>query len=187
MLARGDGIESFKPTELFEEEGWISAVTFSSDACVFVGGRRGRVGRSHIAKFSDGKLANVLTRRHEEWVRQVAISGDHQLLALQEDFSSGLIHVYLLKSLGNEPVFKVSGHAHRTVAVAFSPDSTQLITGGDDGTARFWDTESGELVGTLDASERVRFIGFIPQSPDMVTASPEGWLRFWKRGPAFAP
>ncbi len=142
----------------------------------------GRLGASFVGELVDGKLENIVQASHAEWVRQIAISPDGKLVALQEDFSSGLIYVYQIDRY-KEPLLKVRSHSARTIGVAFTPDGTQLITGGDDLNIRFWDMRrSGELAGTLYAGERVRYIGFLPNH-DMIAASPDGWLCVWKYQP----
>ena len=40
-----------------------------------------------------------------------------------------------------------AGHPGPVLAVAVTPDGTQIITAGDDGTARIWDRASGQQVG----------------------------------------
>ncbi|MBZ0285580.1 MAG: hypothetical protein K8L97_32920 [Anaerolineae bacterium] len=41
---------------------------------------------------------------------------------------------------------ELAGHSCNVVSVAWSPDSTQLITGSGDGTIRLWDAESGDIL-----------------------------------------
>ena len=40
-----------------------------------------------------------------------------------------------------------AGHPGPVLAVAVTPDGTQIITAGDDGIARIWDRASGQQVG----------------------------------------
>lgn len=56
-------------------------------------------------------------------------------------------------------------HQGGAVDVAFSPDSARLASIGDDGTARIWDANSGQLITTLH-SENSEFSSGVAFSPD---------------------
>jgi WD40 repeat protein len=47
-----------------------------------------------------------------------------------------------------------AGHPGPVPAVAVTPDGRQIVTGGDDGTARLWDRTSGQLQTTLTGQPR---------------------------------
>jgi WD40 repeat protein len=42
----------------------------------------------------------------------------------------------------------LTGHGNRVWSVAFSPDGTRLVSGGDDTTIRIWDVTTGEELHT---------------------------------------
>lgn len=140
-----------------------------------------RRGQSRVYTIDNGKLSLVEGSRqeHAEWVRQIAFSPNNDLFALQHDFSSGLIHVYDAKTF--ELVAELSGHASKTVALAFAPIGNQLVTGSDDKTIRFWDIKREKLIGTLEVGDRTRTISFFSDG-DMMTGSREGNLRIRRVG-----
>jgi len=41
---------------------------------------------------------------------------------------------------------RLEGHGAAVASVAFAPDGRRLLTGGQDGTARLWDAETGKPV-----------------------------------------
>jgi WD40 repeat protein len=80
----------------------------------------------------------------------LAFSPDGQSIATTAN--DGAVRVWLLAS-GSAQLQAWMGHqgrsprtevSFRVWAVAFSPDGTQLLTGGDDGMARLWDAQTGE-------------------------------------------
>ena len=58
------------------------------------------------------------------------------------------------------------GFYFSVTCVAWSPDGTQLISGSNDGTIRFWDAECSR---------------FLPNSPDLSVYFRENWARFDRR------
>ena len=47
------------------------------------------------------------------------------------------------------------GHTGEVTSVAYSPDSTQVVTGSADKTVRVWQVASGECTATLQVSPLV--------------------------------
>ncbi|MGF7237113.1 MAG: WD40 repeat domain-containing protein, partial [Frankia sp.] len=66
-------------------------------------------------------------------------------------------------------------HTGRVWAVAVTPDGRQIITGGDDGTARVWDRATGQLQIILTGhSGRVRSVAVTPDGRQIVTGGGDG-------------
>jgi WD40 repeat protein len=76
----------------------------------------------------------------------------------------------------------LSGHEDVIRTLAFSPDGKTLASGGEDGTIRFWDTETGEAVGTLiDSEQRVIWdLAFRPDGQQLAAASVDA-VQLWDR------
>ncbi len=66
-----------------------------------------------------------------------------------------------------------AGHTGPVFAVAVTPDGTQIVTGGDDGTARIWDRASGQQVGAplTGHTGRVFAVAVTPDDTQIVTGS----------------
>ena len=59
------------------------------------------------------------------------------------------------KAILEEPLRTLKGHGSRVGPMAFSPDGKTLATGGDDGTVRFWDPQTGKELARLDVPKPV--------------------------------
>lgn len=71
-------------------------------------------------------------------------------------------------------------HDNTVLAVAFSPDSTKLITGSLDGTARVWDVKTGNPVGEpLRHNRAVNAVAFSPDGKTVLTASQDQTVQHW--------
>ena len=68
---------------------------------------------------------------------------------------------------------------HRIACVAFSPDSTYFVTGGQNGVVRLWDAASGVVLGILHRSDgAVRSIAWSPTGDLVAAAGADGVVRF---------
>jgi WD40 repeat protein/serine/threonine protein kinase len=73
------------------------------------------------------------------------------------------------------------GHRDNVWALAFSPDGTRLVSGGEDGTARVWDVATGKLLATCQGhSSKVIGVAFSPDGLRVVTASGDATVRQWE-------
>jgi len=67
-------------------------------------------------------------------------------------------------------------------AVAVTPDGRQIVTGGDDGTARLWDRTSGQLQTTLTGHTGwVWAVAVTPDGGEVVSVGDDGAIRVWNR------
>jgi hypothetical protein len=74
------------------------------------------------------------------------------------------------------------GHTGWILAVAVTPDGDEIVTAGDDGTARVWDRRSGQHRATLSGHTGwIRAVAVTPDGDEIVTAGDDGTIRVWNR------
>jgi WD40 repeat protein len=74
----------------------------------------------------------------------------------------------------------LSGHEKFVNTVVWSPDGRLLATASDDGTAKVWDSSTGQEVLTLSGHEhRVNNIAWRPDGKLLVTASADATAKVW--------
>jgi len=81
---------------------------------------------------------------------------------------------------GRTPIRTFRGHKDTVLAVAFSPDGSQVATVSYDGTARLWSAQTGEEVQVLRGhGGRVTSVAFSPDGSPVVTGSFDDTARLW--------
>jgi len=70
--------------------------------------------------------------------------------------------VYVWDIDTQELVFELAGHQSKVNALAFSPDGSFLVAGGDDMTVRIWDVLSGRLIVSREFDSLVQALAFSP-------------------------
>ena len=96
---------------------------------------------------------------------------------LSETLTTPLPKQNLDRVLSRAYVF--SGHSKYVVAVAWSPDGSLALTGSTDGTARLWDTKTGENTLTLTHTNTVTAVAWSPDGTHILTASMDSAVRVW--------
>lgn len=75
------------------------------------------------------------------------------------------------------------GHTGPVTGLAFSPTGAQIVTAGEDGTARVWDTVSGREIMVLRGhGAGVALAVFSPDGKRVVTVDAQGSARQWEAG-----
>jgi WD40 repeat protein/serine/threonine protein kinase len=80
----------------------------------------------------------------------------------------------------NYPAQLFSGHTDGLTSVAISPDSTHILTGSSDHTARLWDAKTGlEIRRFVGHSDAVTSVAFSPDGKMALTGSTDKTARAW--------
>ncbi len=77
-------------------------------------------------------------------------------------------------------VRSLAGHKGAVTSVAYSPDGTYVLSGGEDGTLRLWETATGREVRTFTGHKAgVTSVAFSPDGATAVSGSNDSTLRLW--------
>jgi WD40 repeat protein len=77
-----------------------------------------------------------------------------------------------------------TGHLGHVQGAAFSPDGSRLVTAGEDGVVKFWDTATWAEMFSLRAhTGRVEGLAFSPEGNHLATAGLDGLVRIWDATP----
>jgi WD40 repeat protein len=87
------------------------------------------------------------------------------------------------------PVFnlgvQVAGHSDAVTSVAFSPEGTQVLTGGADKLVNLWQISSGAQPRRFSGhTQRVNSVGFSPDGKQIVSGSDDFTARVWNTADA---
>jgi len=73
----------------------------------------------------------------------------------------------------------IEAHNGIVYDVSFSPDSTRIITGSLDDTAKIWNSNTGKLLHTLHHSDDVWNVSFSPDGTRIITGSLDNTAKIW--------
>ena len=101
--------------------------------------------------------------------------------------ASGQVAVWEAASLN--PVCELKGHRQAALALAWHPTGQELVTGGQDGVVRIWNTNIGEERAVFPVGANGSWVEHLAWSPDgrFLAASAGKMFRIWAINPTDPP
>ncbi len=121
-------------------------------------------GSARVWDAANGKML-LLLNKHTEAITDVRWSPDEKRIATSSEDGTA----FVLDALTGEVLFTLVGHKQtdtqkianqplEIIAVSWSPDGSQIMTGANQGTAILWDATTGKPIFTLDTQVDTDFI-----------------------------
>ncbi|CCA75993.1 related to WD40-repeat protein (notchless protein) [Serendipita indica DSM 11827] len=97
-------------------------------------------------------------------------------------------HTYLINTLATvgcesgQPLGEpLHGHEDAVISIAFSPDSSQIVSGSHDSTVRLWDADTGTQLGPPLRGHKgsVSAVAFSPDGLRVISGSSDKMIRLW--------
>ncbi len=120
-----------------------------------------------------------------DYVHRVAFSFDGTRFAACS--ASGQVAVWEASSLNS--VCELKGHQQSALTLAWHPTRQDLVTGGQDGVVRIWNSDTGHERAALPVGGQHSWVEHLAWSPDgkFLAASAGKMLRIWSIDPASTP
>lgn len=169
-------------TVLRGHESYVEAVSFSPD-----GTRILTAGDNTARIWSTATGVQILTLSgHSDSVRLASFSNDGtRILTGSDDNSARIWNAHTGTQIAvlqghDSGAYEPGGYEGGLTAAAFSTEGIRVITASGDGTARIWDSETGEEIQVLRGHEdAVLAAAFSPNDSRVVTTSADKTMRIW--------
>jgi WD40 repeat protein len=155
----------------------VSAIAFSADGKYLVSGSQG--GTLRIWQLSDGEMLPVLAGVHQDAIVGLAMPTTGQELISSS--SDGIIKQW---NLLTGELLSTFDRANTSIhSIAMSQNAPILVTGSGNGTVRFWDCHSRELVYLLKEAHHspIDALAIAADGRDCITGSQVGNIKVWRK------
>ncbi len=174
-------VGSWEPLVKFPEYWNITAMAYSPDGSMLVGGGTSR--NVQVWRARDG--SPVYTFSHAHQVGKAAISPNGSTVAtatcetvVNYDCTDGAVWLWDLST--GRLIKKLTGFPNIVVDVTFSADSSTLIVASRDGTLRFYDTSAYQTLFDFTSPGGISTLTVSPDGGLLATGNVNGDVTIWK-------
>ncbi len=127
--------------------------------------------------FQNADLSKSVFTKSFSKISSVAFSPNGKILATSD--ANGQIYLWR-ECINNEQLLTCQGHISWVRAIAFSPDSNTLCSGGTDKNVKLWDVSTGQCLKSLMGHpKRVRSVAFSPNGKILASGSDDQTISLW--------
>jgi WD40 repeat protein len=164
--------------------GVTSVAIASVDSLMMMGNEAGEILVWNAADFDQRpETPMAIVNGHEGSVPALLVSADNQTLISAGD--DGLIKLWDLNPIGDEPQYTLDASEEPIYAIAVSPDGRFLVSGGEDGIIRFWPLSEiqagGEITSTslMGHDDWVDGLAFSPDGQTLASGGGDSAVFLW--------
>ncbi|HEY5921606.1 MAG TPA: CARDB domain-containing protein, partial [Kofleriaceae bacterium] len=152
-----DGTARISDAITFAEQRSFSAATSRNPAAYSSDGARVLTGNGATPQLWDASAGTLLRTflGHSNTVTWTALSPDGKAASASADKTARIWNAQTGALL-----FTLTGHTAQVNVVAFSPSGTEVVTGSDDGTLRFWNVATGQEIARITTGSKVGDAGY---------------------------
>ncbi|HUG70286.1 MAG TPA: c-type cytochrome domain-containing protein [Pirellulaceae bacterium] len=149
----------------------VQSLRFSPDSELLVSG-----GYRNVKFWQRARNAHKLDIAGiESPVKSIAVSPDGKWLAMAEE--GGKLKLFEMST--GTLARTMDGHPGGATSVAFSTDSSKLVSGGQDKSLRVWNVADGQAAGSVETPAVVTAVVFAAANVQIATAGADNIIRVW--------
>ncbi|ODN90172.1 G protein beta subunit-like [Cryptococcus wingfieldii CBS 7118] len=138
---------------------------------------------STTIRYDFGKhgVVSAVARSHcnqagQKQVNRLAISPNKAFVAAA---GNNTVRIWDISSMSNTPIASLEGHSGNVVALAYSALGKWIVTGGEDGCVKVWDTRTAQTQRMYTHDCPVNDVVIHPNQGELISCDQSGSVKIW--------